>query len=113
MKPFKRGKPLANWLLRITLAGFIILIYFHTFQNFNFKAPEFYFSLVYLLLGTMIIIGGLLNTQGLTVVSGLLIFVLSVYFLIVSFKGSFTVYWMDRFLLAALGFYFMTAGNKD
>ena len=113
MKPLKRGKPLAGWLLRITLAGFIVLIYFHTVQTFNFRAPEFYISLIYLLLGAMIMIGGLLNTQGLTVVSGLLIFIFSVYFLIVSFKGAVDFHWMNRFMLAALGFYFMTTGNNN
>ncbi len=113
MRPFKRGKPLAGWLLRLALAGFIITIHYHAVRTFNYKVPEFYFSLAYLIFAVLIIIGGLLNSPGLTVISGLFIFVLSVYFLIISFKGSFDNYIIDRFIIAALGFYFLTTGNKD
>jgi hypothetical protein len=113
MRPFKRGKLLAGWLLRLALVGFIIMIHYHTVRTFNYKVPGFYFSLIYLIFAVLIIIGGLLNSPGLTVISGLFIFVLSVYFLIISFKGSFDNYIMDRFIIAALGFYFFTAGNKN
>lgn len=113
MRPFKRGKLLAGWLLRLALVGFIIMIHYHTVRTFNYKVQGFYFSLIYMIFAVLIIIGGLLNSNGLTVISGLFIFVLSVYFLIVSFKGSFDNYIMDRFIIATLGFYFFTAGNKN
>ena len=113
MKPLKRGKQLAGWLLRLALAGFIAIIHYHVVREFNYKAPGFYFSLIYLILAVLIVIGGLLNSPGLTIISGLFIFVLSVYFLIVSFKGSSDRYLMDRFIIATLGFYFLTSGNKD
>ncbi len=111
MKPFKAAVPLAKWLLRFALLFLVFVLYFNTVKAFHVKNISFYIAAAYILFGVLLIIGGFISKPGLTVISGLIIFGLSVYKLIVNFGGLLDTGMLHAFILAALGFYFFARGN--
>ncbi|MBN2613855.1 MAG: hypothetical protein JXB00_20020 [Bacteroidales bacterium] len=113
MKPLKTTTPLARWLLRICLAAFLFFTYFSLFKSFNLKSIDFYFAAVYFVFGALIIVGGFLKNHSLTVISGLIIFLLSVYQFIKSFSGELNAGIMVYLLPASIAFYFLSTGNDS
>ena len=113
MKPLKTTTPLARWLLRLSLAAFIFFAYFGTFKNFEFNNLEFYFASVYVIFGALLFIGGFLSKSSLTVLSGFIIFLLSVYLLIKSFSGDIGEHLLAYLLPASIAFYFLSTGNDS
>ncbi|MDP4207352.1 MAG: hypothetical protein Q8928_00930 [Bacteroidota bacterium] len=111
MKPFKSGKPLANWLLRIALMINLYLIYFNAVTTLNFSNRFFLLAFFALVAGGANIIGGMLTKPLLTIISGLVIWLLSGYKMIVSFDGLAGTIWLHHFIPFAIGFYFLTNGN--
>lgn len=111
MKPFKASIPLSRWLLRISLVALMFFYYFSAFNSFNLKSPEFYFAAVYIVFGSLLFIGGFMSKSSLTVISALIIFILSVYMLIVKFTGITDRNIIVYFLPASLSFYFLSTGN--
>jgi hypothetical protein len=82
MKPVKATIPVARWMLRLTLLIFFYFHYFATVKGMNFNSIPFYFALIYLTSGVLLIFGALFSQRGLTILSSILIFVLSVYLII-------------------------------
>ena len=113
MKPLKSTTPLARWLLRICLAAFIFFTYFASFKTFNLKDINFYFAAVYFVFSALLIIGGFMSKHSMTVLSGLVIFLLSVYQLIKSFSGEINEYLLVYLLPASIAFYFLSTGNDS
>ncbi len=113
MKPFKSFSGLSAWLLRITLAVIIFNTYIQAFSNFNFSSLSFYFAAAFIVFGVLLLIGGLLSKQSLTVVSALFIFLLSVYKTISFFHGGINPMMIMHFTMLTLGFYFFATGNKN
>ncbi|MBN1183946.1 MAG: hypothetical protein JXB49_16760 [Bacteroidales bacterium] len=111
MRPLKSGVALSKWLLRIGLLGFIVIAYLGTFKTFDFSF-SFFISAIYLLLATLLFVGGFLVNPGLTVLSGFLIFVFSIYILIRNFSGAIDIVFCTYFIIAAIGFNFLARGNK-
>ena len=111
MKPFYSGKTIANWLLRIALITILGVLYLNVVSALNFKNLSFIIGAVALGLGGLNIVGGLLSRPGITIISGLLISVLSIYKLIVSFNGLFDQFFVMHLIPLALGFYFFANGN--
>ncbi len=112
MKPFKSFSGLSSWLLRITLAVIIANTYIHEFSRFDFSSISFYFAAVFIVLGLLLLIGGLLSKQSLTVIAGLFIFLLSIYKTISYFDDGINSMVLMHFTMLTLGFYFFTTGNK-
>jgi hypothetical protein len=112
MKPFHSGKTLANWLLRFALMAILWVLYFNAASTWNFLSLLFIMAITALCFGILNIMGGLLSKPGLTVVSGLVIFILSIYKLIVSFNGSFDQSFALHLVPLALGFHFFVVGNE-
>ena len=113
MKPFKSGIVIASWLLRITLAWFIYKHYFQTFTDFAWKTFGFYIATAYLVFGLLLLAGGLMQKASLTVVSGLMLFVLPIIQLVRSFPvdpGNAILLYM---IPLSVGFYFFSAGNNN
>ena len=113
MKSFKAGKPLGNWLLRISLCLLIIGTYFNAFSTLNLKSLVFFTALIMLLLGTLLFLGGLFSKPTLTVIAGLFISIFSLYKLFISFNWEFNGILISHFALFALGFHFFSAGNEN
>ena len=114
MKAFKAGSQLGNWLLRIALGMYFYFIYFDLFTTFNTSSLHFYLAGFYLLFGLLLLIGGFFHNDSLTVFSGLLLFLLSIF-------GVISIQWVnnlisadtaDYYLIIAISFYFLTKGNK-
>ncbi len=113
MKPLKTTIPLSRWMLRICLTAFVFFTYFNTFMTMSFKSLGFYFAAIYIVFGALLMIGGFLPKHSLTVFSGLVIFILSVYQLIKSFTGEINEYLLVYLLPASIAFFFLSTGNND
>lgn len=88
MKPFKSGAIIAAWLLRIMLIWFVYTNYFQTFSGFDFKSFSFYIGTAYLLFCLLILAGGFMQKPALTVISGLVIFIIPIVQLIKAFPDD-------------------------
>ena len=111
MKPFSGGKSIANWLLRIALAAILCVLYFNVLTTWNFRNLSFVIAVVALIFGALNMAGGLFAKPGLTVLSGLIIFLLSVYKMAISFNGLFNDSFVLHLIPLSLGFYFLAYGN--
>ena len=111
MKPFKSGAVIAAWLFRILLVWFAYKNYFQTFTDFEFKSFDVYIATAYLLFTLLVVAGGILQNEALTVFTGLVIFVLPVVQLIRALPGD----WSDVLFLylipLSVGFFFFSNGN--
>jgi hypothetical protein len=112
MQPFKYGQVIAMWLLRITLALYLFLSYINRLSPINFESIRFYVSLVFVIFAVLLLVGGFLSKPGLTVISGLIIFLLSAYQLIISFNGRIDISLVMYFFPLSIGFFFLCQGNK-
>jgi len=111
MKPIKSLEPLSKWLLRIGVLLFVVVHYWADFKNFEIKNLNTVLILLFFLFGVLLFVGGLRKNGSLTVISGLLIFLISSYFIFKGFNGIF-----DRDLLffvfpASTGLFFLAKGN--
>jgi hypothetical protein len=113
MKPFKSGSPIAAWLLRLTLLWFVYEHYFGSFPAFDLKSFNFYIYAAYILFAVLLLVGGFLQKSTLTVISGLILFVLPIIQLIRDFPAEPLKVVMLYLLPASIGFYFFTAGNDN
>lgn len=111
MKPFKSGKPVANWLLRIALMGTLTVIYYNAVSTLNFSNFNFYLAAIMLLLGVLLFYSAAFSKSSMTIIVGLIIFLVSLYKLMVSFNGSIDGYLITHLVPLSVGFYFFTNGN--
>lgn len=112
MKPFKSGKPVAHWLLRIALMGILMVIYYNTLSTLNFSNFNFYLAGTMVLLGVLLFYSAAFSKSGMTIIIGLLIFLVSLYKLVISFNGTIDGYLVTHLVPLAIGFYFFTNGNE-
>jgi len=114
MKPFKAGLPAANWLLRISLLIFLVLRYYDDFISINVTSISYFISAIYVIFSGLLFVGGFFLNPTLTVISGFLIFIVSVYNIVISLRGIISFDVIIVYLLpAAIGFYFFARGNSD
>lgn len=111
MKPIKSLEPLAKWLLRIGVLLFVVTHYWDFFKKFEIHSIHNLLILLFFLFGALLFVGGFRKNGALTVISGLLVFGISSYFIIKGFAGVF-----DRDLLlfifpASIGLFFCAKGN--
>jgi hypothetical protein len=109
MTPWKSFAGIAKWTIRISLAIFIYTRFFHTLLTFNVNEINFYFALGFIITGFLMLAGGFKQT--LTVVAGLVIFLLSVFQIILSYNGV-TTGFAQWLLVGSIGLYFLATGNK-
>jgi len=112
MKPFKSGKPVAIWLLRIAIIPIFFQLYFNSISTLNVQSSIFYIAAIMLFCSILILAGGILLKPGFTIIPGLIIFCISLYKMIISFNGIFDSYFTTHFVPLALGFFFFTNGNE-
>jgi quinol-cytochrome oxidoreductase complex cytochrome b subunit len=111
MEPIKGFMPIAGWLLRLSLGIVVYLHFFDTFLTFSFNNLNYFMALLYIIFTILLIIGGLLKKNATTVISGMVIFILSIAMI---FMGQVSIEKvLAYFMPAALGFYFMAAGNRN
>lgn len=112
MKPFKSGALFASWLLRLSLVFLIILTNRESLQTLNFNSINFYVALGFCLLALLLLFGGILGKQGLTVISGLLISIIAIIAIFLFHPYFLGVAMASKLLITSIGFYFFTNGNK-
>jgi hypothetical protein len=112
MQPFKYGQVIAMWLLRITLVLYLFLGNINNLRQISFDKIQFYISFGFVIFAVLLLVGGFLSKPGLTVISGLIIFLLSVYQLVISFGGRIDVSLVMYLFPLSIGFFFLCQGNK-
>ena len=112
MKPISAALPLAVWLLRISAVLVIVQLNLHELDGWEVTHPSFILGAILILGGFFLFIGGFMSNQWLTIISGLLLFGLSIYKLVLinhqAIHPSSSVYLM----LAAVSIFFMANGNS-
>ena len=112
MRPFKNGKFLAQWMMRISLVLFVLFHYWPVFRTLNFTDSEVILSALLIIFSILLLVGGFLTKQSLTVLSALIIFLISVYLVITNFTATLHASFISTFLIMSVAFYFFTSGNK-
>jgi quinol-cytochrome oxidoreductase complex cytochrome b subunit len=110
MEPIKGFMPIARWLLRLSLGIIVYKYFFDTFLTFSFNNLNYFMALLFIIFTVLLIVGGLLKKNATTVISGMVIFILSIALIFMGQVNLDKV--LTYFLPATIGFYFMAAGNK-
>lgn len=112
MKPLKNGLNFANWLMRISLLILITVSFWKGATEFDFSSKIFYISLAFVVFGILLFVGGFVAKPTLTVISGLVLCLLSIYKIFLQFSGDFSSIVANFIMIAAVGLYFACAGNN-
>ncbi len=115
MKPIKSLANIASWTLRISILLFMVALFYPIVKEINFQSLSVYILLVFLyfLFGLLLFIGGFQRNSSLTVISAIVVFLISIYFLISKYNGTIL---SDTFLIYTFPFsialYFIARGNN-
>lgn len=112
MKPVKGLIPFASWLIRLTIVFFIFTEFLKPLKTFNFTSIRFYASIAFYLFASLLLIGGFMKKPSITVLSGLMLFLASVYEIIIRSSSGILSEIAQFSVIATISFYFFTAGNK-
>lgn len=108
MKPIKSLLPLAIWLMRIGLILFAYTHYFDTIKNFDYENLNFYVALLFCIFSALIFITGFVSKPTITVISGLVLAIISVYNLVKLFDSGITSSLSVFVIIAGIAFYFLS-----
>ncbi|MDR0873720.1 MAG: hypothetical protein LBN27_09710 [Prevotellaceae bacterium] len=113
MKPIKNLEPAAKWILRFSLAAYIICLYFNEVKTFDFKSVTYIINLIYTLFAVLLLLGGISKNGTLTIISGIVLALISAYKIYVAYSlDSLTNPAVYLFLLVfGVGVFFMSKGN--
>jgi len=109
----KSISPLAAWILRI---GLLVVVFAHllpVFNNFNFASLQHVLSGVFMLSALLLMIGGFMKKNTLTMLSGVLVMLFAGWHAYM--VGEFNVInlpFASYLLMGAVGFHFFINGNK-
>lgn len=116
MRPLKAAVPLAKWLLRLSVAFYLIISFYDGFSGFSLNTLNFWFSAILIVFSVLLVVGGFSRTASMTVISGLVIFLLCIISIFLIYNSNllftsteFSV--LGLILPAAIGFYFFSRGN--
>ena len=79
MQPIKALQPVSVWLMRTGLILFAYDEYFRTFSKFHLSKVEFYIAALFLIFSAIIFVAGFIKKASLTVISGFIITLISIY----------------------------------
>jgi len=112
MKPIKSLLPLAIWLMRIGLLIFAYTHYFDTIMYFEYENLNFYVALLFSIFSALIFISGFLAKPTITVISGLVLAIISIYNLVKLFDSGLTSSLSVFILIAGIAFYFLSSPSS-
>ncbi len=107
MKPIKSLLPLSIWLMRIGLLMFAYTQYFETIKDFNYESLTFYIALLFCIFSVLIFITGFIEKPTITVISGLVLAIISIYNLVKLFEGGVSQTMSIFILISGVAFYFL------
>ena len=108
MKPIKSLLPVSIWLMRIGLLLFAYSEYFKTFTKFHLDNLHFYIAALFIISAAIIFITGFISRATLTVISGLVIALISVYNIIVNIDGGLDSMLIINVIIGSLAIYFLS-----
>ena len=112
MKPFKVAQPLASWLVRIIFAFYLFLIYLKGINPVQLNSLNFYLSLTMLVFSVLLVVGGFLKTQTLTVVSAVIVGLILLYKALAPAPTAINAEFAQQALLISIAFLFVCKGNQ-
>jgi len=112
MKPIKGLIPFAIWLIRLAVLFFVFNDFFRPLKTFDFTSIRFYVAIAFYLFAFLLLIGGFMKKPSITVLSGLMLFLASVYEIIIRSSSGILSEIAQFSVIATISFYFFTAGNK-
>lgn len=115
MKPISAALPIANWIFRGSILVFLILTYLDKIIVVNFKSFGDVMFFVYVLSGLLLFIGGFLSKPTLSIISGVMMVLCTLYFMVIKFPMDFTRHHFLGYLIffwpLAIGLYFAGSDN--
>jgi hypothetical protein len=115
MKPITAALPIANWIFRGSILIYLLLLYFDKIVVVNFKNLGDVMYFVYVLSGLLLFIGGFLSKPTLSIITGVLLFLCTIYFMVTHLPADFTRIQISSFLVylwpAGIGLYFAGSGG--
>lgn len=112
MKPIKSIEGFAKWMLRSSVLLFIIFYFYEIVKTFNFESVYYLVVLLFFVFGVLLFAGGFRKNASLTVISGLMVFLISLFFIARGYHGLI----IDKNLIvyifpASVGLFFLSKGN--
>lgn len=115
MKPISAALPVANWIFRGSVLIYLILLYFDKIIVVNFRNFVDVMFFVYVLSGLLLFIGGFLSKPTLSIISGIVLFLCTLYFMAINLPLDLTKVQITSFLVylwpAGVGLYFAGSGS--
>lgn len=111
MRPIKSLSPFSGWLLRLGLMFMVGLLVWPALKLFHFTSLHSVVTAAFALFAALVFIGGFMNKHTLTMLSGLALFLLSVWHLYWNFRGI-SINFAAYALTGIIGLHFFINGNK-
>lgn len=112
MEFLKAFRPLANWVLRLSLALELFLIHRNEVEALKFNQASFYLSALSILGVVLLILGGMFKNKAVTITAALLVLLLSLYETVTQSFG-FTPALAGQFMTISIALYFLVNGNRN
>lgn len=107
MQPIKALLPVSIWLMRIGLILYAYDEYFKTFTKFKLDRVDFYIAFLFLIFSAIIFVTGIKKRASLTVISGFVITLISIYNVINVIDGGLDTGLILNFVIAGIAVYFL------
>ena len=107
MQPIKALLPVSVWLMRTGLVLYAYEEYFKTFTKFHLDKVDFYIAAFFLIFSAIIFVTGFIRRSALTVISGFVITLISIYNIIDTIDGGLDQALILNFLIAGIAIYFL------
>lgn len=115
MKPLQAALPVATWMMRISILLFLILLYMEQIKVVNFQRLDDALIFGYILSALLLVVGGFAGKDTLTIIAGALLFLFTVYFMIVRFPAVLNLHTATGLIIyfwpASVGLFFAAHGN--
>jgi hypothetical protein len=112
MKPIQSALPLAVWLLRISAVLLIVQLNLHELDGWEITHPSFILASILIMGGFFLFIGGFMSNPWLTIISGIFLFALSIYKLVLINHQSIHPLSSVYLILVAISLFFVANGNS-
>jgi len=112
MKPFKAATGVAMWMLRISLALYIVVYHIPNLTPIDLTSFTFYLTFLLVVSAFFLILGGVSAKPSATIISGLAIFILTIISIVREFSGDINVGISIQLMAASIAFMFLCLGNN-
>lgn len=112
MKPIKSLENIAKWLLRVSVVVFVVFYFFSEVKTMKFDNVYYLVKLIYFIFGVLLFAGGFRKNASLTVISGLFVFLISLFFIFQGYRGELIYKELVVYIFPAVtALFFVSKGN--